>query len=94
MHVGGVNMNTWVVGHAPVGHQSLIFPRPQLIEGTGGQLQGEKTFFMKARIMAGQPNLKANQLGVVDLKWLCKEEVERVVRPQYWSAIKHMLTER
>ncbi len=87
-------MNTWLVGHAPVGHQSIKHSQPQSDEEAGLLITEEKTFFMKARIMAGEPDLKANKLGVSELKWLCKEEVERTVSPRYWSAVKHMLATR
>lgn len=87
-------MNTWVVGHVPIGHFNFKFPRPRLVEERGVQEMGEKTFFMKGRIMAGQPNLAENKLGLSDYKWLSKEEVERQVTPGYWSAVRNMLAER
>ncbi|KAI9845260.1 MAG: 54S ribosomal protein L17 mitochondrial [Sclerophora amabilis] len=91
---GGLNMNTWVVGNAPVGHFSFNHSKPRLIQERGVEELGEKTFFMKARIMAGQPNLHENKLGYIDFKWLCKDELEKAVSPRYWSAIKNMLAER
>ena len=94
MQAGGVNMNTWVVGRTPVGHYTHTFGNPQQKEGTSFELVGEKTFFMKARIMAGCPKLEDNKLGLSDYKWLCKDEIQRVVMPGYWSAIKNMLAER
>lgn len=54
----------------------------------------EKTFFMKARIMAGQANITDNKLEVADFRWLAKEEIEKVVTPNYWSAVQDMLAER
>ena len=69
----GVNMNTWLVGRIPIGHYQYDYPSK-----TTGEL-GLKTFFMKARIMAGQANLKGNQLGLSDFKWLAKEEVKKEV---------------
>lgn len=87
-------MNTWVVGNAPVGHYTFNFPKLQPMETPGLELRGEKTFFMKAKIMAGQPSLDGNQLGLTDFKWLCREEIQKVVLPGYWSAIKNMLAER
>ncbi|OCK83562.1 50S ribosomal subunit L30 [Lepidopterella palustris CBS 459.81] len=94
IQAAGINMNTWVVGNAPIGHFSFNFPKPrpglrQNVEELGG-----KTFFMKARIMAGQANLAENKLGFTDYKWLAKDEVEKAVTLRYWSNIKNMLAER
>ena len=57
-------------------------------------LASEKTFFMKGRIMAGQADITANELGVEDFKWLAKEEVQKEVSPQYWANVKNMLVEQ
>ena len=98
VQAAGANMNTWVVGHHPVGHHHRHYPR---VEGTAApgtaapeDFDGEMTFFMKARIMAGQPALEGNQLGLTSFRWLCKEEIEEVVSAGYWSAIKNMLADR
>ena len=87
-------MNTWVVGNAPIGHFSVKYTEPRVMEERRIAELGEKTFFMKARIMAGQADLKHNNLGLSDFKWLCKEEVEKQVTRGYWSAIRNMLAER
>lgn len=87
-------MNTWTVGHHPVGHHVYKLRKPRSDEETGMQLLGEKTFFMKSRIMAGQADLVENRQDLKDFKWLAKEEIQPLVSPQYWSAIKDMLTER
>lgn len=55
---------------------------------------GEKVFFMKARIMAGRPDLSKNVLGGQEFCWLAREEVEKLVTPKYWSSIRGMLGER
>ena len=86
-------MNTWVVGYVPIGHLSYNFVKPQ-ISTNGIELNGQKTFFLKARIMAGQANLKGNKFDLKDFKWLCKEEVQKVVDQSYWSQVKNMLAER
>ena len=57
-------------------------------------LVGEKTFLLKARIMAGQVDIKANKLDLGDYKWLSKEEVQNQVDPQYWKDVRHALVER
>jgi large subunit ribosomal protein L46 len=102
----GVNMNTWFVGNHPIGHfvyqirdarTTLEAPSPAPSNPPPSQeisLAGEKTFFMKGRIMAGQADVKANELGVEDFKWLAKEEIQKEVSPQYWANIKNMLVEQ
>ncbi len=87
-------MNTWVVGNVPIGHRN--HPAPRAIAATEDKLERpvEKTFFMKARIMAGQANITDNKLEVADFQWLAKEEIEKVVTPNYWSAVRNMLAER
>ena len=127
VQTGGVNMNTWVVGNAPVGHHQLLYSQPISDDSTPAPnitsskvdtnpsisdittdsssksskaskprvtLIGEKTFLMKARIMAGQADIKANKLDLDDHKWLSKEEVQKLVDPQYWKAVRHALIER
>lgn len=86
-------MNTWVVGHVPIGHYQLAYPETKQ-NSSGPTEQGAKTFFMKARIMAGQVNLKDNKLGLQDFKWLAKDELQEAVREDYWKSIKNMLAER
>lgn len=85
-------MNTWLVGNNPIGHHQLEYKEPRTV----GSLteQGYKTFFLKVRIMAGQINLKDNQLGLQDFKWLAKEELKKEVDFNYWHAVKNMLAER
>jgi large subunit ribosomal protein L46 len=102
----GVNMNTWFVGSHPIGHfvyqfrkaaETLVSPASTLPPPPPPQemiLVGEKTFFMKGRIMAGQADIKANELGVEDFKWLTKEEVQKEVSRQYWANVKNMLVEQ
>ncbi|MCJ1411808.1 54S ribosomal protein L17 mitochondrial [Ptychographa xylographoides] len=90
----GINMNTWIVGNHPVGHYNLKYAQPRLEQETKIEQLGAKTFFMKARIMAGQANLKDNKLGLQDFKWLAKDELEKEVQPQYWKHIKNMLVDR
>jgi large subunit ribosomal protein L46 len=91
---GGVNMNTWVVGNAPVGHHSMEHRQAPVIAPTGLPTRGEKTFFMKVRIIAGYPKLEGNELGLSELRWLCKEEIQPMVSPGYWKSIRGMLADR
>lgn len=86
-------MNTWMVGYHPVGHHMYNFRYPKT-DATGHELLGEKTFFMKSRIMAGQADLAANSQNLQDFKWLAKDEIAKFVLPQYYSNIKNMLAER
>ena len=58
------------------------------------ELAGEKTFFMKGRIMAGQANLDANKLGLTQFRWLTKGEIQGLVSPRYWAAVRNMLVDR
>ncbi|KAK8202124.1 hypothetical protein M8818_005650 [Zalaria obscura] len=94
VQAGGINMNTWVVGNAPIGHYQWNFEKAIENVEKSRQEQGEKVFFMKARIMAGQANLEKNTFGDKDFKWLSKEEIEKFVTRGYWSSIKNMLSER
>ena len=99
-------MNTWFVGSHPIGHfvdqirnarktPEAAAPAPS--DPPPSQevsLAGEKTFFMKGRIMAGQADIKATELGVEEFKWLAKEEIQKEVSPQYWAKVKNMLVEQ
>lgn len=89
-------MNTWIVANHPVGHYVHTFnPSPQPKPDSPSQpLVGEKTFFIKGRIMAGQANISESFLGVNDFKWVAKEEVKEQVGAEYWSAVKNMLVEQ
>ena len=87
-------MNTWVVGNMPVGHQVYNYRTPEINEQKVSETCGEKIFFMKARIMAGKPNLKDNKFDLADYQWLAKDEIQKVVDPHDWSAVKNVLAER
>ncbi|PBP27050.1 50S ribosomal subunit L30 [Diplocarpon rosae] len=93
VQAAGVNMNTWVVGKVPVGHYIKV---PRYFKGDTSQLErvGEKHFFLKGRIMAGQADLTGNELGYNDFKWLTKQEVGKHVSTQYYSYVKNMLADR
>ncbi|KAI9872402.1 MAG: 54S ribosomal protein L17 mitochondrial [Pleopsidium flavum] len=93
VQAGGVNMNTWVVGNVPIGHRNHRLPKAILESENSPEQLEEKTFFMKARIMAGQANMTDNKLGLADFKWLAKDEIEKTVTPGYWSAVRNMLAE-
>lgn len=87
-------MNTWVVGNVPIGYRDHPAPRRIVQSDPQPERPVEKTFFMKARIMAGQANLTDNKLGLSDFRWLAKEEIEKAVAPPYWSVVRNMLADR
>lgn len=101
-------MNTWIVGNHPVGHYEYSFPASHVrvntippnrfVSTSTAELEreelGEKVFFMKGRILAGQLDLSKNEYGDQDYQWLAKEEIGRLVLPKYWSSVRGMLTER
>ncbi|OOF98392.1 hypothetical protein ASPCADRAFT_205626 [Aspergillus carbonarius ITEM 5010] len=89
----GVNMNTWMVGYHPVGHYVYNVRNPNKLANGEGPA-GEKVFFLKSRIMAGQADLTGNTQNLTDFKWLAKEEISKYVRPHYYASIKNMLAER
>ncbi|OWO97317.1 hypothetical protein B2J93_9589 [Marssonina coronariae] len=93
VEAAGVNMNTWVVGKVPVGHY-IVPPRYTQEEAPQLARMGEKHFFLKGRIMAGQADLTGNALGYRDFKWLTKQEVGKHVSARYFSYVKNMLAER
>lgn len=91
-------MNTWFVAGHPVGH--YVHKTDAAAEATekkiapstpSNEVETEKTFFMKARIFAGQVDVKSNQHSVQEYKWLTKEEIEKHVDEKYWSSIRNML---
>lgn len=90
----GVNMNTWIVGNIPLGHYIRNYSKPATDKEKSEEIRGEKYFFMKGRIMAGQANLKDNAQGLTDFQWLAKDELEKALLPRDWSAIKNVLAER
>jgi len=87
-------MNTWVVGNHPIGHYSYDFPKAVENQEQRTKELGEKVWFMKSRIMAGQANLAANTLGCEDFRWLSKEEIQEIVTPRYWKMCQDMLGDR
>ncbi len=84
-------MNTWIVGHSPVGH---LVSKPRYAQDATVERSGEKTFFLKGRIMAGQVDLTDNQFGVTDFKWLTRQELQGQVGPWYYSQVRNMLADR
>ena len=87
-------MNTWVVGNMPVGHSDYNYSQPIINKDKGVEWRGEKIFFMKARIMAGQANLTENAFGLHGFQWLDREEIQKALHPRDWNAVKNILPER
>lgn len=87
-------MNTWVVGNMPIGHQVFNYSKAVVNSEQGIETRGEKTFFMKARMMAGQANLKDNNFGLQDFQWLDREELQKALHPRSWNAVRNVLPER
>lgn len=87
----GVNMNTWIVGRVPVAH---LVKQPVLQADGSVQEKGEKTFFLKGRIMAGQADLSGNPFGYTDFKWLTREELETELAPEYYRGVRNMMAIR
>ncbi|KAJ5366363.1 hypothetical protein N7541_000304 [Penicillium brevicompactum] len=90
----GVNMNTWMVGYHPVGWHQFNPPRAKKGETTEVKAPGNKVFFLKSRIMAGQADLSVNTQNLKDFKWLSKDELPQYLNTQYYSNIKNMLADR
>jgi len=94
---GSETMHTWILSSTPSGHVVAEFgerSRPGERKGVSTLTKGEKTFFLGGRIMAGQADLKENNLGFKDFKWLAKDEVQKQVSPWYWSKVQNMLRDR
>ncbi|KAI1082399.1 39S mitochondrial ribosomal protein L46-domain-containing protein [Whalleya microplaca] len=87
----GVNMNTWIVGRVPVAH---LVKQPEFNEDTSLKQRGEKIFFLKGRIMAGQADLKDNKLGLRDFNWLTREELEAKLDEDYFHGVRKMMAHR
>lgn len=77
-------MNTWLVGRVPVAHH-VTPPQPEL------DIRGEKTFFLKGRIMAGQADLTGNLHGLTDFRWLTREELEELLPEKYFKSVRGMM---
>jgi large subunit ribosomal protein L46 len=105
----GPNMNTWQVARHPVGYYNLQYSNRETmmpekdtskspsevpsVHETAPTV-GEKTFFIKTRIFAGQANVDQPTKTYEDFAWLAKEEIEAKVHPRYWTRVKNMLVEQ
>ncbi|KAI0016963.1 39S mitochondrial ribosomal protein L46-domain-containing protein [Xylariomycetidae sp. FL0641] len=87
----GVNMNTWMVGRVPVAH---LVRHPEFNEDTSMKQKGEKTFFLKGRILAGQADLTNNKMGLEDFNWLTKDELKQKLDEKYFHAVRNTMADR
>ena len=94
VQAAGTNMNTWVVGNMPVGHQIHNIAGPSSETSLTPSKNTHKVFYMKAHIMAGQADLKDNGLGLQEYRWLTKQELQRTLSPQDFGAVKKVLADR
>ncbi|KAI8958960.1 39S mitochondrial ribosomal protein L46-domain-containing protein [Daldinia sp. FL1419] len=90
-YAAGVNMNTWIVGRVPVAH---LVKQPEFDADSSLKQRGEKVFFLKGRIMAGQADLKGNKLGLQDFNWLTKEELKEKLPDEYFHSVRNMMADR
>lgn len=95
----GVNMNTWMVGRAPVAHEHREPVYTGGREGEAGERRiktyGRDVFYLRARIMAGQVDLSGNKWGVTDFKWLTKDELlAGAVSQQTMHSVKNSMPAR
>ncbi|KAI8991454.1 39S mitochondrial ribosomal protein L46-domain-containing protein [Mycotypha africana] len=72
----GKNMDTWFVGRQPIAFHKKSSDKQEDY--------GSKTFFMKARIFAGQ--VKPSD-RVSDFAWLTKEELATKLSPEYYKSV-------
>lgn len=82
--LAGADMNTWTVGRVPIGHLSYQFKQPDM------GFEGNKVYFLKSRIFAGQCKLQESA-GLEDFGWFTRDEVEERVSPVFWKLISSML---
>ncbi|TDL27230.1 hypothetical protein BD410DRAFT_835539 [Rickenella mellea] len=81
----GDAMNTWIVGRRPIGLLEFNYPT-----NAENDHVGEKVFFMKGHIFAGQVKPKDD---IADFAWLTKEEIEQWVDKEYWNGVKDILSD-
>ncbi|KAG0210195.1 54S ribosomal protein L17 mitochondrial [Mortierella sp. GBA30] len=86
----GGNMDLWFVGRVPVGHYNYSIPKVEKTEPSSA-VNGTKVFFMKAHIFAGQ--VQVDNKEIVDFAWVTKQEMKDYVAPEYFEAVKDMLSD-
>ncbi|KAF9432036.1 54S ribosomal protein L17 mitochondrial [Entomortierella beljakovae] len=86
----GGNMDLWFVGRVPIGHYSYSHPKASKPE-SAVSVKGTKVFFMKAHIFAGQ--VQVDNKEIVDYAWVTKQEMKDYVAPEFYDAVKDMLSD-
>ncbi|KAG0040925.1 54S ribosomal protein L17 mitochondrial [Podila clonocystis] len=86
----GSNMDLWFVGRVPIGHYNYKLPNAGKTDSTSAPT-GAKVFFMKAHIFSGQ--VKVDNKEIVDFAWVTKQEMKDYVAPEYYEAVKDMLSD-
>ncbi|KAF9136122.1 54S ribosomal protein L17 mitochondrial [Mortierella sp. 14UC] len=87
----GSNMDLWFVGRVPIGHYQYNFPKDFVAKSDTPTVKGAKVFFMKAHIFAGQ--VQVDNKEIVDFAWVTKQEMKDYVAPEYYEAVKDMLSD-
>ncbi|KAH8889299.1 hypothetical protein GQ53DRAFT_825614 [Thozetella sp. PMI_491] len=87
----GINMNTWIVGRHPIAHYK---EKPVFKDDASLHKKGQKVFFLKGRIMAGQADLAGNLHNLNDFKWLTREELMEQLPEQYFHSVRNMMADR
>ncbi|KAF9146971.1 54S ribosomal protein L17 mitochondrial [Linnemannia schmuckeri] len=87
----GSNMDLWFVGRVPIGHYQYNFPKDFVAKSSNTAVKGAKVFFMKAHIFAGQ--VQVDNKEIVDFAWVTKQEMKDYVAPEYYEAVKDMLSD-
>lgn len=87
-------MNTWIVGRHPIAYQHwepTYKPDEGAKDGQSLKRRGGNVFFLKGRIMAGQADLTNNEFGLVDFKWLTKDELKEQLQPVLYRSVETAL---
>ncbi|OMJ28389.1 54S ribosomal protein L17, mitochondrial [Smittium culicis] len=81
--VCGNNIDSWVVGRGPIGHY--------IHNSSADTAAKNKTFFLKAHILAGSIESASADKLVDDYTWATKDEIEKLVKPEYWQGVSSMI---
>ncbi|KAI8142054.1 39S mitochondrial ribosomal protein L46-domain-containing protein [Fennellomyces sp. T-0311] len=89
----GRDLDVWFVGRQPVGFYKQVASKSS--DGSGSKVSCVfyvelRTFFMKARVYAGQVQPSKQ---VSDYAWLTKEELGDYLPPDYYNAVKDSLSD-
>lgn len=71
-----------------------LIAQPEFGSDSAIKKRGEKVFFLKGRIMAGQADLKDNKMGYKDFNWLTREELKYKIGGPLYKAARNMMADR